>query len=122
MKTVKKLPSGTREQRESQSVKRQRRAITKQTKQIKTQTDKIIQELFNWEEKAMDASQDSIKDELWTVLFIGLIIACFVPSLQPYISDGFRFLREDCPDWLSYGILASIAASFGLKSIGKFKK
>ena len=58
----------------------------------------------------------------FTVLFIGLIIACFVPSLQPYISDGFRFLREDCPDWLSYGILASIAASFGLKSIGKFRK
>ena len=83
---------------------------------------KKVQSDANWEEKAMDASQDSIKDELWTVLFIGLIIACFVPSLQPYISDGFRFLREDCPDWLSYGILASIAASFGLKSIGKFKK
>ena len=83
---------------------------------------KKVQSDANWEEKAMDASQDSIKDELWTVLFIGLIIACFVTSLQPYISDGFRFLREDCPDWLSYGILASIAASFGLKSIGKFRK
>ena len=46
MKAVKKLPSGTREQREAQSVKRQRRTITKQTKQIKTQTNKIIQELF----------------------------------------------------------------------------
>ena len=88
---------------------------------IQAQTKKV-QSDANWEEKAMDASQDSIKDELWTVLFRGLIIACFVPSLQPYISDGFRFLREDCPDWLSYGILASIAASFGLKSIGKFRK
>ena len=88
---------------------------------IQAQTKKV-QSDANWEEKAMDASQDSIKDELWTVLFIGLIIACFVPPLQPYISDGFRFLREDCPDWLSYGILASIAASFGLKSIGKFRK
>ena len=88
---------------------------------IQAQTKKV-QSDANWEEKAIDASQDSIKDELWTVLFIGLIIACFVLSLQPYISDGFRFLREDCPDWLSYGILASIAASFGLKSIGKFRK
>ena len=88
---------------------------------IQAQTKKV-QSDANWEEKAIDASQDSIKDELWTVLFIGLIIACFVPSLQPHISDGFRFLREDCPDWLSYGILASIAASFGLKSIGKFRK
>ena len=88
---------------------------------IEAQTKKV-QSDANWEEKAMDASQDSIKDELWTILFIGLIIACFVPSLQPYIADGFRFLREDCPEWLSYGILASIAASFGLKSIGAFKR
>ena len=88
---------------------------------IEAQTKKV-QSDANWEEKAMDASQDSIKDELWTILFIGLIIACLVPSLQPYIADGFRFLREDCPEWLSYGILASIAASFGLKSIGAFKR
>ena len=88
---------------------------------IQAQTKKV-QSDANWEEKAMDASQDSIKDELWTILFIGLINACFVRSLQPYIADGFRFLREDCPEWLSYGILASIAASFGLKSIGAFKR
>ena len=88
---------------------------------IQAQTKKV-QSDANWEEKAMDASATSWKDELWTLLFCGIIIACFVPALQPYISDGFRFLREDCPDWLSYGILASIAASFGLKSIGKFRK
>jgi hypothetical protein len=34
----------------------------------------------------------------------------------------FRLLKDDCPEWLSWGILASIAASFGLKSIGQFKK
>ena len=70
----------------------------------------------------MDASKDSIKDELWTICFILLIIACFIPAAQPYIENGFKFLREDCPDWLSWGILASIGASFGLKSIGQFKK
>ena len=30
-------------------------------------------------------------------------------------------LKDDCPEWLSWGILASIGASFGLKSIGQFK-
>jgi len=88
---------------------------------IEAQTKKV-QTDANWEEKAIDASADSIKDELWTILFIGLIVACFVPQAQPYIADGFRFLREDCPEWLSYGILASIGASFGLKSIGKIRK
>ena len=82
---------------------------------------KKIEQEGSWEEKAMSASADSWKDEAWTLTFIALIFACFVPALQPYIEDGFRFLREDCPEWLTYGILASIAASFGLKSIGKLK-
>jgi hypothetical protein len=30
---------------------------------------------------------------------------------------GFRVLKEGCPEWLSWGILASIVASFGFKSI-----
>ena len=74
-----------------------------------------------WEEKAMTASQDSWKDELWTVFFVLLLSACFYPPAQPYIEDGFRFLREDLPEWLFWSIMASIAASFGLKSIGRIK-
>jgi hypothetical protein len=80
------------------------------------------QETVQAKQTAMKASDNSWKDELWTVFFVLLIAACFVPAAQPYIEDGFRFLREDCPDWLSWGILASIGASFGLKSIGQFKK
>ena len=38
------------------------------------------------------------------------------------IKQKLEVAREDCPDWLSWGILASIGASFGLKSIGQFKK
>ena len=30
--------------------------------------------------------------------------------------------KHDCPGWMSWGILASIAASFGIKSIGQLKK
>ena len=75
-----------------------------------------------WEKIMAQASDNSWKDEAGTITFILLIVACFITSQQPYISDGFKFLREDCPDWLSYGILASIAASFGLKSIAKLKK
>ena len=78
---------------------------------VQAQVKKVEQD-GSWEEKAIDASDNSWKDEAWTI----------IPALQPYISDGFKFLREDCPDWLSYGILASIAASFGLKSIAKLKK
>ena len=82
---------------------------------------KKIEQEGSWEEQAMSASADSWKDEAWTLTFIALIFACFVPALQPYIEDGFRFLREDLPEWLSWSIMASIAASFGLKSIGRIK-
>lgn len=111
------LASGYLNNKKEQSVAKQKLAVAKIEAQVtKVQTD------ANWEEAAIQASDNSWKDELWTVFFVLLIGACFVPPLQPYIQDGFRFLREDCPDWLSYGILASIAASFGLKSIGQFKK
>ena len=103
---------------------KQEKAVAKQkleVAKIEAQVQKVAQD-GAWEETAIKASDNSIKDELWTCTFIIIIGACFIPAAQPYIEDGFRFLREDCPEWLSWGILASIGASFGLKSIGQFKK
>ena len=81
-----------------------------------------IEKEGTWDEKQADAAADSWKDEAWTLTFIAIIFASFIPALQPYMKEGFIFLKNDCPDWLSWGILASIAGSFGLKSIAKFKK
>ena len=88
--------------------------------QIEAKTKKVEQD-GAWELEQARASQDSWKDELWTVFFVGMLCACFYPPAQPYIAEGFRFLREDCPEWLSWGILVSIGASFGVKSIGRIK-
>ena len=87
---------------------------------IEAQTKRVEQD-GAWELEQARASQDSWKDELWTIFFVLLLSACFYPPAQPYIEDGFRFLREDLPEWLSWSIMASIAASFGLKSIGRIK-
>lgn len=84
-------------------------------------TAKKVEQDGQWDEQAMSASADSWKDEAWTICFILLILASFVPPLQPYMQAGFDFLRT-APDWLQWGILASIAASFGIKSISQFKK
>ena len=91
-----------------------------QVAKLDAQTKKVEQD-GAWELEQARASQDSWKDELWTVFFVLLLSACFYPPAQPYIEDGFRFLREDLPEWLSWSIMASIAASFGLKSIGKIR-
>jgi hypothetical protein len=80
---------------------------------------KQVEQTGNWEEKAMDASANSWKDEAWTIFFILIIGASFIEPLQPAMQKGFTFL-EQAPDFIKYGILASIAASFGLRSISKF--
>ena len=114
---IAELAGGYLNGKKEKAVAKQKLEVAKIEAQVtKVQTD------ANWEDNAIKASDNSIKDELWTCCFIILITACFIPAAQPYISDGFRFLREDCPDWLSWGILASIGASFGLKSIGQFKR
>ena len=66
----------------------------------------------------MNVSDNSWKDELWTVFFVLVIGAYMIPAAQPYVAEAARVLRDDCPEWLSWGILASIGASFGIKSIG----
>ncbi len=82
---------------------------------------KVAEGKVEWENKAIDASADSWKDEAWTICFIALIVCAFVPDLQPYVANGIQFLST-FPEWLQWSILASIGASFGLKSIGKFTK
>ena len=74
-----------------------------------------------WDEKALGGAVDSFKDEAYTILFIGIILASFIPAAQPYMKSGFEFLKT-APDFIQWGILASIAASFGIKSIGQFRK
>ena len=114
---VTELASGYLANRKEKAVAKQKLAVAK----IEAQVTKV-QSDANWEEVAMKASDNSIKDELWTCAFILLIAACMWPDAQPYIREGFLVLKNDCPEWLSWGILASIAASFGIKSIGQFKK
>lgn len=104
------------ENQKEKGVAKQKLQIAK----IEAQVSKVQQD-GDWEAIAMKSSDNSIKDELWTICFIGLILACMIPAAQPYLAEGFRVLREDCPEWLSWGILASIGASFGLKSISSFK-
>ena len=74
-----------------------------------------------WEKVMAQASADSYKDEAWTLLFILIIGACFIEPLQPHVARGFEVL-ESTPDWFQYAMYASIAASFGLRSLKGLKK
>jgi hypothetical protein len=74
-----------------------------------------------WEKIMAQSSDNSWKDEAWTVLFIVIIAMCFIPPLQPFVERGFDALGRT-PDWFQWAVYASIGASFGLRGIKGIKK
>ena len=104
------------EGKQEKSKMKQKLEVAKVQAQVKR-----VEQDGSWEEKAVDNMDGSWKDEAWTCFFILIIGASFIKPLQPIMKDGFAFLNT-APDFIKYGILASIAASFGLKSIAKIKK
>ncbi len=70
---------------------------------------------------AMKGMQFSWKDELLTIWTISVVTACFVPWSQPYIKDGFIFLRDSTPGWFGWCVTGMYAAVFGLRTIKGWK-
>jgi len=82
---------------------------------------KIATGEISWEQAAIEASKDSWKDEAWTVCFIAIVACNFIPPLQPYMQIGFDNLAAT-PQWFQWAMYASIAASFGIRTMKGFKK
>ena len=76
---------------------------------------------MDWEQSAIEASKDSWKDELWTIVFVLILVANFIPSMQWTMAQGFANL-ETTPLWVQWGMYASIAASFGIRTMRGLKK
>ena len=74
-----------------------------------------------WEKIMAQASDNSWKDEAWTILFIIIIAMCFVPFTQPYVEEGFAALSRT-PEWFQWAMYASIGASFGIRGIKGIRK
>ena len=74
-----------------------------------------------WEKVMAQNSNGSFKDEAWTLTFIGILLANFIPYTAPYIEQGFIAL-DKCPDWFTYAMFISISASFGIRGVSKFIK
>ena len=74
-----------------------------------------------WEATMAKASSNSWKDEYFVVLLSIPMIGAFIPSFVPYIDQGFEVLSR-MPDYYKGFLGAAIAASFGIKSLSKFKK
>ena len=59
--------------------------------------------------------QASWKDELFVIVWLSILLSCFIPWTQPYVKDGFIFLAAYTPYWFEYCLIGMVVASFGLK-------
>ena len=83
--------------------------------EVATKKKQLMGEI-DCEQSAIEASKDSWKDVLWTIVFVLIHAANFVPSLQDTMARGFANL-ETTPLWVQWGMYASIAASFGIRTM-----
>ena len=96
-----------------------KREITKAKVQAKIRK---IDNLYNMDTAAANDMRYSFKDEFLVLLISTPYIMCFIPSLAPYVAEGFSVLAHT-PDWYKYSFMGIIAATFGLRAwFSGFKK
>lgn len=79
------------------------------------------QSTSDWIAYMSQASQNSWKDEFWTVIFSIPLVMCFVPGGAQFVQAGFDAI-SDTPDWYQNTVLALVGASVGIRHIGKGAK
>ena len=76
----------------------------------------------NMDLSAQDGMRYSWKDEFWSIIFGAILISCFLPWTQVHVKEGFMFLSVYTPDWFKWSLMGIIAATFGLRTWGGWKK
>ena len=75
----------------------------------------------DWETQQAAASQTSWKDEWFAVVLSLPLIGAFIPSMVPYVEQGFIVLST-MPDYYKAFLGGAIAASFGIKTLSTWGK
>ena len=80
----------------------------------------VIKHEANWDNIQASNSGASFKDEWFTLLFSVPLVMAFIPEMVPVVSAGFDVL-EGMPDWYKAFLGAAVAASFGIRTLAKWK-
>jgi hypothetical protein len=95
-----------------------------QSKAVHEAKMKVIQNDGDWENKAIDATTESWRDEFWTlvlaipIFMIGYSIIVNDPDIVVRVEDGFNALAQ-LPEWYQYLLFIAISSSFGIKGVSK---
>ena len=88
--------------------------VAKAKAEAKVYETEATSQMLN-EKKLTDQMGDSWKDEAWSLWFIGVLTACFLPWTQEYVKEGFIFLDEHTPTWFHNMLYIVIGSSFGYR-------
>ena len=93
-------------------------------KAIQTRKINAIQNDADWEAKMANATQNSWKDEFWSVILalpiasVAYSVAMDDTAIIDRVNEGFAALNQ-LPEWYQYLLFIAVSASFGLKSADK---
>ena len=73
----------------------------------------------NWDRVMAESSNDSWKDEYWTIVLSIPAILAFFPSMVDDVLNGFEAL-EAMPDWYKAALGIAIGAAFGFRKLSQY--
>ena len=80
--------------------------------------EKEAEATTNADLEAIKAQRYSLKDEWLMAIGIAPFVGCFIPGLQPYVSDGFKILSTT-PEWYQVLVIGMYVSVFGLRFMMK---
>ena len=87
----------------------------------------VIQNDADWESKMAEASNNSWKDEFWTIVLavplfcLGYSVVADDASIVDRVRYSFDVLST-LPDWYQYLLFLAVSASFGIRGADKLMK
>ena len=73
---------------------------------------------FDLDKIAMEQMAKSWKDEFLLIVFLTPMIMAFIPSLAPYLLNGFEII-DKMPEWYRYIIIGMVIVIYGLGGMVK---
>ena len=97
------------------------------SKAIQAKELELIEQGGNWEALHAQGSQDSYKDEYWTLIFslplLAIFYGVFSGSIEVIEQVRYSFeVLESLPDWYQYLLFMLVSASVGIRGADKLIK
>lgn len=73
------------------------------------------QNIADYDRIAQENARTSIIDEIMIVWVLSIVTMIFVPSMQPYVIEGFKSLEEHVPIWFQLVFIGCFIAKLGLR-------